>query len=171
MAATPKPFSWHKEISGVALAISLPQIISAPLSVGLAKLMYSQNIAYELKEILDFLLISFPLTFAMAMIASLIKSGEFNIIAMVIVLAIALLLSNLLHKIFGETPSIDVNQTFDYSENERAGSNMIFKWVFRVLGVYWDKFGPILFIQSVAIGIYVGLKYTRKKSPRVQSQK
>lgn len=165
MTAAIKSLSWHKEISGLALAISLPQLISAPISVGIAKLLYSQNIVYELKEIIEFLLISFPLTFAFAMIVALAKSGELNIISLVVIILIAVSCSNLAHLLFKDAPSTDLSQTLNDPDNS-GGAAFIFRWIWRLLKLYWVKFGWVLFIQSCGIGVYIGWKYAEWKGKK-----
>ena len=51
---------FHKELSGLALFVSLPQLVASPIIVGLKHLLYHNSVGFELKEVLDFLLISFP---------------------------------------------------------------------------------------------------------------
>jgi hypothetical protein len=91
-----------------------------------------------------------------------IEKGKFNLFYLVFAVAGAALLSNLLHWVIAEIPSVDINKTFtesfNYNEN-REGSSAAITWVIKIFGVYWKSFGPILFIQSCCIGIFAGYKY------------
>jgi hypothetical protein len=159
--ATPSHPSWHGEISQLSLFISLPQIIASPIFVGIKHLMYHNVVPFEVKEILDFLLISFPLTLCVAILFVIIVKGKFNLFYMIFAVVGATLLSNLLHKIVSKFPLVDIKNSFDSSA---------LTWVYNIFGVYWNTFGPILFIQSCCIGIYAAVKYLniedkRKRSP------
>ncbi len=140
----------QKDLSGLALFISIPQIIASPIVVGVSHLIYPKNVAFEVKDILDFIVVSFPLTLSVALLFVIIAKGKFNLFYLLFVVAGAALLSNLLHMIVGEIPSVDIN---------RGGNNSAIMWVFKIFDVYWNTFGPILFIQSCCIGIYAGVKY------------
>jgi hypothetical protein len=154
---------WHKEVSALALFISLPQLIASPVIVGIESLAHSQNVVFELKEILDFLVISFPLTLSIAILFVIIEKGKFNLFYMIAAVAGAALLSNLLHYIIGEMPSVDIKKTFDesFGYQQNPGNTSAFKWVGKIFGIYWKTFGAIVFIQSCCIGIYAGYKYVK----------
>ncbi len=165
MASAHSPL--HKEVSGLALFISVPQLIASPIAVGISHLIYAHNnVPFEVKEVLDFLVISFPLTLSVAIITVLIQKGQFNLFTLLIAVAGAAFLSNLLHKIVSEIPSIDMEnsftETFINPEN-RSSNNLLLLWILKIFGIYWKSFGPILFIQSCFIGIYAGDKYLKKE--------
>jgi len=152
----------HGQISGLALFISLPQLIASPIMVGISHLIHPQNVFFDLKEILDFLVISFPLTLSIAVLFVIIERGKFNLFYLVAVVAGAALLSNLLHGIIESMPSVDIKKPFNetFSPNNTGGGNSAaIHFVIKIFGVYWKTFGPILFIQSCCIGIYAGYKY------------
>src|SRR5438128_7483501 len=107
--AEPLHTPFHEEVSSLALFISLPQLISAPLMVGLEHLLKPNNIFFELKEILDFLVISFPLTLSIALLFLIIEKGIFNLGYLLLIVGGAALLSNLLHGLVQKIPSVDVN--------------------------------------------------------------
>ena len=161
--AVPAHSPFHKQLSGLSLIISLPQIIASPISVGLKHLIYHNVIPFEVIEILDFLLISFPLTLCIAVLFVIIEKGKFNLFYMVFAVAGAALLSNLLHLIVEKIPSVNIQSSLDTSTDYRSntGSSSAFMWVYNMFAIYWNSFGPIIFIQSCCIGIYAGFKYSK----------
>ena len=156
--------SWHKEVSALSFFISLPQLIASPIIVGITSLTH-QNIIFELKEILDFLVISFPLTLSIAVLFVIIERGEFNLFYMLLAVVGAALLSNALHWIIGEMPLVDVQKTFDesFDYQNTGGNTSAFRWVGKIFSLYWRTFGPVLFIQSCCIGIYAGYRYVKRE--------
>jgi hypothetical protein len=159
--ASHSPF--HEEVSALALFISLPQLIAAPLMVGLEHLLKPQNIFFELKEILDFLVISFPLTLSIALLFLIIEKGIFNLGYLLLIVGGAALLSNLLHGLVQKIPSVDVNRTFTetFTRTDIGGNKAVIVFVGKIFGIYWKIFGPLLFIQSCCIGLYAGFRYVR----------
>jgi hypothetical protein len=156
--------SLHSEIGRLSLFISLPQLIMAPISVGIAKLLYSHiNSSYELSEIIDFLFISFPLTLTVALLIVIIEKGKFNLFTLLFAVIGAALLSNLLHMLVLKIPLVDLITSFNevFSKDGRGGNNAAILLVAKIFGVYWKSFGPILFIQSCCIGIYAAYKYLK----------
>jgi hypothetical protein len=152
------------EISRLAFFISIPHLIASPVSVGISHLLHEPNsVPYDLMEILDFIVISFPLTLSIAILFVIIERGDFNLGWLLIIVGGAALLSNLLHKAVSSMPSVDVsgsfNEAFDYKANR--GSSAVFHFVYRIFGIYWRDFGPVLFIQSCCVGLYAGYKYFR----------
>ena len=162
--ATSAHSSLEKEISGLALFISIRQLIASPIFAGISHLIYPHHVLFDIREILDFLVISFPLTLSIAILFVVIEKGKFNLFYLIFAVGGAALLSNLLHMIVGEIPSVDIQkpfeESFNYNEN-RGGNSSAIIWVVKIFGVYWKTFGPILFIQSCCIGIYAGYKYLR----------
>ena len=158
--ALPVHSPFHKELSGLTFFISLPQLIASPIMVGLKHLMYSDVVPFELKEVLDFLLISFPLTLCIAILFIIIEKGKFNLFYMVFAVVGAALLSNLLHMLVEKIPSVGIDAAFNttYNNTANAGSSSAFSLVFNIFKVYCESFGPILFIQSCCIGIWAGIK-------------
>lgn len=155
MASTAhSPF--HREISGLAVFISVGQLIASPIMVGISHLIHPYNVLFDVKEILDFLAISFPLTLSIAILFVLILKGKFNLFYLFFAVAGAALLSNLLHWIVGEILWVDMNKTFAGTYNSSA-----IVWIYNIFAVYWKTFGPILFIQSCCIGIYAGYRYLK----------
>lgn len=153
----------QKDLSGLALFISIPQIIASPIVVGVSHLIYPKNVAFEIKDILDFIVVSFPLTLSVALLFVIIAKGKFNLFYLLFVVAGAALLSNLLHMIVGEIPSV--------SMENRGGNNSAIMWVFKIFDVYWNTFGPILFIQSCCIGIFAGVKYLNIEESKKKAKK
>jgi hypothetical protein len=128
--SAPAHSPFHKELSGLAFFISLPQLIASPIVVGLQHLM-----------------------------VVIIQRGQFNLFSLLIAVAGAALLSNLLHAIFEEIPSVDVKNSFSETFLNPANSgsgNLLLVWIDKIFGIYWKTFGPILSIQSCCIGIYAG---------------
>ena len=166
--ALPAHSPFHKELSGLSFFISVPQLIASPIVVGLKHLMYHDVAAFEVKEVLDFLLISFPLTLCIAILFVIIEKGKFNLFYMLLAVVGAALLSNLLHKLVGEIPSVGVKSAFDttYNSTENSGSSSAFTLVFKIFKIYWDTFGPILFIQSCCIGIWAGIKFVKMENKK-----
>jgi len=159
----------HREISGLALFISLRQLIASPIMVGISHLIHPHNMAFDLWEILDFLAISFPLTLSIAILFVVIEKGKFNMFSLVFAVVGAALLSNLLHWVVTEIPWVNVQKTLSesYKDNEsRGGNNSAIILVGKIFGIYWENFGPILFIQSCCIGIYAGYKYLQIEKSR-----
>jgi hypothetical protein len=140
----------------------MPQVIASPIMVGLGHLLQPHNIFFELKEILDFLVISFPLTLSIALLFIIIEKGKFNPGYLLLIVGGAALLSNLLHGIVQEMPSVAVSKTFNetFSRVDVAANSAVFTFAKKIFGLYWKNFGPILFIQSCCIGIYAGYRYT-----------
>jgi hypothetical protein len=162
MAAAESPIS--REISSIALFISLPQFIASPIIVGLTHLVHSDDIVFDIREILDFLVVSFPLTLSIGLLFVLIAKGKVNMFTIFAAVVGAALLSNLLHWLVGEIPAVNVRQTFvesfNYNDSRGANSSAI-QFVLKIFGVYWRSFGPILFVQSCCVGAYAGYRYLR----------
>ena len=172
MADTPhSPF--HTEVSALALFITLPQVIAAPFMVGLEHFLQPHNIFFELKEILDFLVISFPLTLSIALLFVMIEKGAFNLGYLLLIVAGAALLSNLLHSLIREIPSVAVNKTFNdtFTRTDVGGNKAVIIFVGKIFGIYWKTFGPLLFIQSCCIGIYAGYRYVRIRDKKEAENK
>ncbi len=164
MAEEYLPF--HKELSGLAFFVSLPQLIASPIVVGLQHVIYHDVAAFEIKEVLDFLLISFPLTLCVAALVVIIKRGWLNPFSLLLAVFGAALLSNLLHAIIKDIPFIGFQNTVTETaaNPQYAGSsNLIFILIGKIFGIYWKTFGPILFIQSCCIGIFAGYRFLEKK--------
>ena len=158
-----------KEISRLALFISIRHLIASPISVGISHLLYPHHVLFDVRDILDFLVISFPLTLSIAILFVVIEKGKFNLFYLLFAVAGAALLSNALHWVVAEIPSVDIQKPFDESFNydeTRGGNSSAIMWVFKIFGVYWKTFGPILFIQSCCIGIYAGYKYLKIEKSR-----
>lgn len=153
----------HREISGLALFISLPQLIASPIMVGISKLIHPHNMVFDLWEILDFLAISFPLTLSIAILFVVIEKGKFNMFSLVFAVVGAALLSNLLHWVVTKIPLVGIGNAVNesYSDENRGGNNSAIILVGKIFGIYWKSFGPIPFIQSCCIGIYGGYKYLK----------
>ncbi len=172
MTATPhSPF--HKEVSTLALFISLPQLLASPVMVAIGHVLQPNNIVFELKEILDFLVISFPLTLSIAILFVILERGSFNLGYLLLVVAGAALLSNLLHRIIDEIPGVDVNKAFNdsFSKTDTGGNATILRFVGKIFGIYWKTFGPILFIQSCCIGLYAGYRYVKLQDKKAKKNK
>jgi len=172
--AVPAHSSFHKELSGLAFFISLPQLIASPIVVGIQHLMYHEVLPFELKEVLDFLLISFPLTLCVAALVVIIQRGQFNLFSLLIAVVGAALLSNLLHTIFEEIPSVNVKISFSetfLNPGDRGSNNLLILWIGKIFGIYLKTFGPILFIQSCCIGIYAGDKFLKMKNKKNEIKK
>ncbi|MBK5270110.1 MAG: hypothetical protein JJE22_03765 [Bacteroidia bacterium] len=87
----------------------------------------------------------------------IIEKGEFSPGALLLIVGGAALLSNLLHGIVQQIPSVDVNKTF--TRTDIGGNSAVFIFVKKIFGIYWKNFGPVLFIQSCCIGLYAGYRY------------
>lgn len=74
----PAQIPFEKEVSSLALFITVPQAIASPVIVAIEHSLHPQNIFFDLKEILDFLLISFPLTLSIAILFVIIEKGAFS---------------------------------------------------------------------------------------------
>jgi hypothetical protein len=151
-----------REISGIAAFISIPQLIASPIIAGLTHLIRKDNLTFDLMEILDFLVISFPLTLSIAVLVVLVLRGQFNLFYLLFVVVGAAILSNLLHMIISKFPSVDLKESFNESINytqNKYGNSAAIRWVVKIFGVYWKGFGPLLFIQSCCIGIYAGYRF------------
>lgn len=152
----------HREISALALFITLPQLITTPIIVGISHLIHPYNVFFDIKDILEFLVISFPLTLSIAILFVVTLKGKFNMFSLVFTIAGAALLSNLLHLVIQEIPWVDLKKvsTESLNNNEnRGGNSSAITWITNLFHVYWETFGPILFIQSCCIGIYAGYRY------------
>lgn len=161
--------SFDKELSGLAFFISIPQLIASPLIVAIAHLVMPSNIVFEAREVLDFFVISFPLTVSIAIIMVFILKGKFNLFILVFSVAAAALLSNLLHAVVGKAPQVDISDSLSqtFTMNSGSGGNYLaVKWVLKMFGIYWHQFGPVIFIQSCCIGIYAALRYTKAEEKR-----
>lgn len=156
------------EIGHLSLIISIPQLISAPASVILIKLFSPYPMPNEVIEVLDFLVISFPLTVAVALITLMLRNDHSNFGSYVAVVAGAALLSNLFHNILSSAfPAVDVASAFHEAFEPddvytHHGAGMLVSFAVKIISLYWKKFGIILFLQSCAIGIYAGAKYFKR---------
>lgn len=166
MTGMPEHSPWHSEISRLALFISIPQLIVSPVIVGIAHVIAPNNIFFEAREILDFLVISFPLTLSVAIILILIQKRNFNLFTLVFAVIGAALLSNLLHIALGEALSVDILQSYNEVSKTHVGSGgnyIVILWILKIFSIYWQSFGPFIFIQSCCIGIYAADKYLNLK--------
>ncbi len=161
--------SLKTEVERLMWFITIPQIISAPLSVFLIELITPSFLVFDILEILDFLVISFPLTLAVAIITYQVNNNESNIITAIIIIIGAALLSNLFHNlVFAAFPHIDVRGAWIISQPNSDpvyrsnGIGPLLKTAIRILGIYWSQFGIVMCIQALGIGIYAGLRYFRK---------
>jgi hypothetical protein len=170
-ATTPSPF--HSEVSRLALFISVPQAIASPIMVAIEHQLHPHNIFFDLKEILDFLVISFPLTLSIALLFIIIEKEQFNLGYLLLIVGGAAFLSNLLHGIVHEIPSVDVNKTFNetFIRTDVGGNSAVFIFVKAIFGIYWKIFGPLLFIQSCCIGLYAGYRYTQISNKKQADKK
>ena len=172
--AAPIHSPFHKELSGLAFFISLPQLIASPVVVGLKHLLYHDVAAFDVKEVIDFLLISFPLTLSIAVLFVIIERGQLNPYSLLIIVVGAALLSNLLHILLEKIPFVPVTNSFNdtFSDPANKGSgNLLFIWIGKIFGIYWETFGPILFIQSCCIGIYAGIKFLKMEKKKNNAKK
>lgn len=158
------------EISRLAFMITLPQLISAPISVIIIQLLTPANVVLDIMTILDFFVISFPLTLAVATITYMFQSDQANPVGIILIIIGAALLSNWLHSLISSSfPSIDVATAHqrNFDESDLPGSRGIgplLNTAIRIVGIYWRQFGPVMFIQAVGIGIYVAVRYFKKTS-------
>ena len=169
--ASHSPF--HEEVSALAMFISLPQLVSSPLVVGLEHLLKPDHILFELQEILHFLVISFPLTLSIALLFLIIEKGTFNLGYLLLIVGGAALLSNLLHGLLQQIPSVEVTTTFNetFTRTDVGGNKAVFIFVGKIFGIYWKNFGPLLFIQSCCIGLYAGYRYVRIRDKKGNKSK
>jgi hypothetical protein len=160
--------SWLGEISRLALMVTLPQMISSPVSVIIIELITPSNVVVDVITILDFFIISFPLTLTVAFITYHIKADDFSPALAIILVIGAAFLSNWLHNaLSARFPYVDLEgaQRATMRDDELPGSSGIgnmLNMAIRIVGVYWRNFGPVLFIQSLGIGIYIGTKHLYK---------
>jgi hypothetical protein len=169
----PAHTTFEKEVSSLALFISVPQAIASPIIIAIEHSLHPHNIFFELKEILDFLVISFPLTLSIAVLFVIIEKGDFSPGALLLIVGGAALLSNLLHGIVQQIPSVDVNKTFTetFTRTDIGGNSAVFIFVKKIFGIYWKNFGALLFIQSCCIGLYAGYRYTRIRDKKETKNK
>ena len=158
--------SLKTEVGRLMWFITIPQVISAPLSVFLIDLISPSFLVFDILEILDFLVISFPLTLAVTIIAYQVKQDEKNIIAFILIIIGAALLSNLFHNLlFAAFPHIDVRGAWMDSVGEpdpvyrSRGIGPLLNTALRIVGIYWRQFGIVMCLQALGIGIYAGLRY------------
>lgn len=173
--SNPAHTTFEKEVSALALFISVPQAIASPIMVAIEHSLHPHNIFFDVKEILDFMLISFPLTLSIAILFVIIEKGEFSPGSLLLIVGGAALLSNLLHGIVQQIPSLDVNKTFTetFTRTEIGGNSAVFIFVKKIFGIYWKIFGPVLFIQSCCIGLYAGYRYVGirdKKETKIKNE-
>jgi len=158
------------EIGHLSLIISLPQLISAPLIVILISLFSPIPTPKDIIEILDFLVISFPLTLAVALITLLVRTDQNSFLFYVGAIVGAALLSNFLHGLLSSAfPAVDVSsayhEAFDPGDlPTRHGAGSFVSFTMNILSLYWKKFGIVLFLQSCVIGIYAGTRYFNLKA-------
>ncbi|HEY3385685.1 MAG TPA: hypothetical protein VGK46_04185 [Saprospiraceae bacterium] len=161
------------EIGYLSLIISIPQFISAPISLIIFNLLNPIPMPWDIVEILDFLVISFPLTLAIALITYLVRHDENSFVLFVGMLVGAALLSNFLHNALSAAfPSVDVASAYREAFTRpddlpgSRGSGYLVNFAIKIISLYWEKFGVILFIQSCVIGIYAGMKYFKKEEAK-----
>lgn len=156
------------EISRLTWMITLPQLISAPLSAILVELFTPSFIVLDILHIIDFFVISFPLTLAVAIITNMIRSDQSNVILFIVIIVGAGLLSNLLHKFVSASfPPVPVEPIFREATEpdpvyRSRGIGPLLNTAIGIIGIYWRQFGPIMFIQAIGIGMYVGIRYFKK---------
>lgn len=157
------------EIGNLSLIISIPQLISAPLSVILISILNPIPTPWDVIEVIDFLVISFPLTLAMALITYLVKTDQNSFVFYVGAIVGAALLSNFFHNMLSSAfPAVDVSGAYHeaFTPPDELpgghGAGYMVKFALKIISLYWEKFGVIMFIQSCIIGIYAGGKYFRR---------
>lgn len=131
--------------------------------------MYHNSVEFELKEVLDFLLVSFPLTLSVAALVVIIQREQLNLFSLTIAVVGAALISNLLHALIHYIPSVDISkpfkETYDHPVNTNDNNSGL-KFIGKIFSIYWKTFGPVLFIQSCCVGIYAGVKFLNLEKKR-----
>jgi hypothetical protein len=161
------------EIENLSMIITIPQLISAPISVIILHFLSPGPSPQTVIEVLDFLVISFPLTLAVALITLLLRREESGIVLYIGAVIGAALLSNLLHRIVSSAfPAIDVageyNRAFGGGSTYMYhGAGSLISFATKILSLYWKQFGVLMFLQSCVIGIYAGVKYFKKEDLRI----
>jgi hypothetical protein len=162
----PSSRSILNEIGNLSLIISIPQLISAPLFVILLEVLNPIPDPFDIIEVLDFLVISFPLTLAVALITYFVKTDQDSFIFYVGAIIGAALLSNFLHHlVYSAFPSVDIDSAYRESFSRpddlpgNRGAGYLVNFAMKLLSLYWEKFGVVMFLQSCAIGIYSGIRY------------
>ncbi|HLF64743.1 MAG TPA: hypothetical protein VI603_13360 [Saprospiraceae bacterium] len=156
---------WLNEISRLTWMITLPQTISAPLSVILIELFTPSFVVLDILHILDFFVISFPLTLAVAIITNMVRSDQSNAVLFIVIIVGAGLLSNLLHKFISSSfPPVSIEPIFREATEpdpiyRSRGIGPLLNTAIGIIGIYWRQFGPMMFIQACGIRVYVGIRY------------
>jgi hypothetical protein len=161
--------SWYKtlssEVGRLMWFITIPQIISAPVSVFIIDMLQPSLVVLDILEIIDFLVISFPLTLAITMITYLVVSDESNAVSFILIVIGAALLSNFFHNaLWSSFPEVDVDRIWRANTApdpiyRSRGIGPMLNTALRILGIYWREFGIVIWLQALGIGIYAGRKY------------
>ncbi len=168
--------SWYEtlktEVGNVTWFITVPQLITTPLSVWIIDRIRPDFFEKELLEVLDFLVISFPMTVAIAIIAYLVKSGEADAMKCIMAILGAAFVSNLLHKfVHVNFPEVPLYRAYYdvwpsvYDTEYVFRSQGIVPWVklaIKMLMIYLQQFGIVICIQALSVGIYGGLRLYAK---------
>jgi len=107
---------------------------------------------------------------AVALITYLAKTDQDSFILYIGAIVGAALLSNFLHNMLSSAfPAVDIDSAYRESFSRpddlpgSHGAGYLVKFALKLISLYWEKFGVIMFLQSCAIGIYAGIKYFKKQ--------
>jgi hypothetical protein len=165
--ATPSPSKkdlWAGTISDMAAVITLPHIAASTVSSMIVNHIPAAKLIDEIWTIISFILISFPLTMAAALITLAIVEKEFKISIAITSIILAGILSNLLALIIPDpkfsNPSMF--QIMEDSSREIKGLPMFFLMAYKIIAIWWEAYGPLLFIQSIIVGGIFGYRVAEK---------
>ena len=106
--------------------------------------------------ILAVFITTLPLTVAIAIIVVRHGSGVFDLAGASVTIIVAALISDLLN--------LQTHVTLLQSSNIPSGPSSVVNIAVGLLGIYWSRYGPLLFLKSIVLGGYLGAKLKALRS-------
>jgi hypothetical protein len=153
------------DIGHMALIITLPHIGASTLSSFILGLVNPASIVEDIPTVLNFILISFPLTLATALIVIAIIEKELTFVIFITIIIISGILSNLLALLIPNAvyANHDMMLLFDQSSRTVKGPLMFVVYAYKIVSIWWESYTILLFIQSIIIGSWFGYRFASRK--------
>jgi hypothetical protein len=153
------------DIGHMALVITLPHIGASTLSSFIIGLINPASIVEDIPTVINFILISFPLTLATALIVIAIIEKELTIPIFLTIIIVSGILSNLLALLIPNAvyAKHDMWLLFEESSRTVKGPSMFFLYAYKIVSIWWESYTILLFIQSIIIGSWFGYRFASRQ--------
>jgi hypothetical protein len=153
------------DIGHMALVITLPHIGASTLSSFILGMINPASIVEDIPTVINFILISFPLTLATALIAIAIIDKELTFVLFITIIILSGILSNLLALLIPNAiyADHDMMLLFDQSSRTIKGPFMFVVYAYKIVSIWWESYTILLLIQSIIIGSWFGYRFASRE--------